>query len=67
MQQLHIYIQPGTKKPFMSIEKQSAVGESIVESSKIDESSTISNTDLKYQMRKKKSNKMKKRKKVSIY
>ena len=51
----------------MSIEKQSAVGESIVESSKIDESSTISNTDLKYQMRKKKSNKMKERKKVSIY
>ena len=38
----------------MSIEKQSAVGESIVEPSKIDESSTINNTDLKYQMRKKK-------------
>ena len=51
----------------MSIEKPSAVGESIVEPSTIDESSTISNTDLKYQMRKKKSNKTKERKKVSIY
>ena len=61
-------IQPGTKKSFVtSWEEPSAVGESIKEPSTIDEQGTLCNMDLKCQMRKKKSNKMKERKKVPIH
>ena len=66
LKQLHI--KPGTKKLLVtSWEGPSEVRESIEEPLTIDELSILCNIDLKYQMRKKKSNKMKEKKKVLIH